>query len=251
MSRSKRRTTTTRSQSVRFNSKQLAEMVLFMEREKGWRIESLGGFMRDLFETFHNVLSEQEGFEFLSNSAEAEEVLQQFQTGRVNKRHLSLTVNQERLGRDDPFYRPITSDEKRNDSRRGVPVNNETSLDISNKDMPKDISDKYSQLDMMHKEIVNNLMSMGQSWDNIRSIIENMDDSATNSQGMDEAKAAARNAGVLSEGEFSDLTSDDSNDYESVNEFRKAVDREQEETMKEELRTPPSNIVSDSDEDEE
>ncbi len=95
---SRRRTDTTRVDQVRTSSKQLAEMMIYFAEVQGWKIESIGGFLRDVMDQFYYLISQQEGFQELSGTAEAEEILQEFKTGRVNKQHLSLTVEQEEWG---------------------------------------------------------------------------------------------------------------------------------------------------------
>ncbi len=184
---SNRRTDTTRSVGVRFNSQILAELMRYYYFELGWQIDSLGGFVRDLVEGLHYVYEQnEEKFKDLklNNIEEAEEILQQFNAGRVNQQNLSLTASQQRhFGSEvDPYYRPQTKNPRKNirrqQRRQLTSQTAEPPFSSQTQTMPQEVWELYEQLKPGEdKEMVDamiaNVESLPDGWEGIKTLISN------------------------------------------------------------------------------
>ena len=226
-----RRTDVTRSLNVRFNSQDLAELMRYYHYELGWSITSLGGFIRDMIESFHFMLEENEpkfqGCK-LNSIEEAEEILQQFNAGKVNRQNLSMVASQQRTyGEVDPFYRPQTKNPRKNirrQQRRSMQSSSEQPAQISPQpgQMPKEVWELYQQLDNQEKAMADDLILQPElTWDMIKRAIMN------------------KFQPPQEEEETEQVDSDINKSYEQIEKERKEKDQEQLNEMKSQLSQKP------------
>lgn len=160
---------TTRAYTVRVNSKNLGELVLFFERQQGWRINNIGGFLRDLIDLIYTEVQQEISAENLfENSAEAEEFLNKFGSGRTVNNKLAQEVSGQRIVKN-----PQKAEKQRQRRQRKKEMGWKDETTHQQEGLPPHIRQKYMQLeDRINKDRVNFLIEMDHSWSEIEKHID-------------------------------------------------------------------------------
>jgi hypothetical protein len=249
----------------------------YFEQNERWKIDSLGSFVRDLVEEVYDKLDAQGVLKHFTADEAFSVIEEVFGVGRVNRNNLSLSVFQEtdpqKSGEIDPYFRPRTKHEKRNKHRREKREQNsedksavfsQTLSNISkgeSANMPEDVREAYVELPQHLKEVIDMRIRSGHDWDDIRKAISwnlkqlQIRNEKAGEERMREIKQAmtyGKAQGIVADepqpnsdlAESSEFVSDPENSYETVEQYRKKMDEQQNEQMKQQLKDPTQAPIS-------
>lgn len=166
-------TQATRAYTVRLNGKQLVELIKFFEQQQGWRINTIGGFLRDLVDLVHaNIQPQLPENCLVENSVEAENFLSRFGSGRTIVNQVSNEANSQVLNFENKNPQRAEKQRQRRQVKKELGLENEKA-DDSNK-LPPHIHKKYRQLDEMEAGIIDAYVMQGYSWPEIEQFVDSI-----------------------------------------------------------------------------